>query len=159
MSDHPHTREAIERWQQGKINIFDALAELEDQRDDFRRMAEDLLERNGKLAVNLDRVRNECNAAQAECEEQARLVGMSAEREADLRSKMEQALGFWASLQRWLDMVQEGYQGQNRDDLCQLYMRGPFAGWSQEKMVRLADELYENSQKYPLHPKEAQHHG
>jgi len=33
MSDHPHTREAIERWRQGKINVFDALAELEDQRD------------------------------------------------------------------------------------------------------------------------------
>jgi hypothetical protein len=36
MSDHPHTREAIERWQQGKINIFDAMAELEDQRDEAR---------------------------------------------------------------------------------------------------------------------------
>lgn len=34
MTDHPYTREAIERWQQGKINIFDAMAELEDQRDE-----------------------------------------------------------------------------------------------------------------------------
>jgi len=130
VTDHPHTREAMERWRQGKINVFDALAELEDQRD----------------------------VAQAECEEQARLLGMSAEREDSLRTKLEQALGFWASLQRWLDMVQESYQGQHRDDLCQLYVRGPFAGWSQEKMVRLADELHENSQKYPLYPKEAQHH-
>jgi hypothetical protein len=36
MSDHPHTREAMERWRQGKINMFDALAELEDQRDEAR---------------------------------------------------------------------------------------------------------------------------
>ncbi len=36
MSDHPHTREAIERWRQGKTNVFDALAELEDQRDEAR---------------------------------------------------------------------------------------------------------------------------
>ncbi len=36
MSDHPHTREAMERWRQGKINVFDALAELEDQRDEAR---------------------------------------------------------------------------------------------------------------------------
>jgi hypothetical protein len=69
MSDHPHTREAIERWRKGKTNVFDALAEMEDQRD----------------------------AAQAECEEQARLLGMSAEREADLRSK--------------LDRIRAGYQG------------------------------------------------
>ena len=69
MSDHPHTREAIERWRQGKTNVFDALAELEDQRD----------------------------AAQAESLEQARLLGMSAEREADLRSK--------------LDRIRAGYEG------------------------------------------------
>jgi hypothetical protein len=36
MTDHPHTREAIERWRQGKVNVFDALAELEDQRDAAR---------------------------------------------------------------------------------------------------------------------------
>lgn len=69
MKDHPHTREAIERWRQGKTNVFDALAEFEDQRD----------------------------AAQAECLEQAWLLGMSAEREADLRSKLES--------------IRKGYQG------------------------------------------------
>ena len=37
MSDHPHTREAMERWRQGKINVFDALAELEDQRDEWQK--------------------------------------------------------------------------------------------------------------------------
>jgi len=42
MSDHPYTREAVERWQQGKINIFDALAELEDQRDALAKRIEDI---------------------------------------------------------------------------------------------------------------------
>jgi hypothetical protein len=40
VNDHPHTREAMERWRQGKINVFDALAELEDQRDKWRECAE-----------------------------------------------------------------------------------------------------------------------
>jgi hypothetical protein len=40
MSDTPETYEAVERWQQGKINVFDALAELEDQRDQWRECAE-----------------------------------------------------------------------------------------------------------------------
>jgi len=105
MSDHPYTREAIERWQQGKINIFDAMAALEDERDELLKKT-----------------------------------------------------GYWASLQNWLDMVHDAYEGQDRDGLNQLYMRGPFAGWSQEKMVRLADELWENSQKYSFHPKEEAHH-
>lgn len=43
MTDHPYTREAVERWQQGKINVFDALAELEDQRDQWRECAASLL--------------------------------------------------------------------------------------------------------------------
>jgi hypothetical protein len=75
----------------------------------------------------------------------------------DLEKEYEKATGYWASLQNWLDMVHDAYEGQDRDGLCQLYVRGPFAGWSQEKMVRLADELWENSHFHPFHPKEKQH--
>jgi hypothetical protein len=35
MSDTPETQEAIERWRQGKINIFDEMARLERERDDY----------------------------------------------------------------------------------------------------------------------------
>jgi predicted nuclease with TOPRIM domain len=35
-SDTPETCEAIERWQQGKINIFDEMARLERERDEAR---------------------------------------------------------------------------------------------------------------------------
>ena len=36
MSDTPETVEAVERWQQGKINIFDEMARLERERDELR---------------------------------------------------------------------------------------------------------------------------
>jgi hypothetical protein len=61
MTDHPYTREAIERWQQGKTNIFDAMAALEDERD----------------------------AARQETLEQAAIVGKGAEREMALLAKLE----------------------------------------------------------------------
>jgi hypothetical protein len=35
MSDTPETQEAVERWNQGKINIFDEMARLERERDDY----------------------------------------------------------------------------------------------------------------------------
>jgi hypothetical protein len=35
-SDTPETREAVERWQQGKINIFDEMARLERERNEAR---------------------------------------------------------------------------------------------------------------------------
>ena len=35
-SDTPETCEAVERWQQGKINIFDEMARLERERDEAR---------------------------------------------------------------------------------------------------------------------------
>jgi hypothetical protein len=41
-SDTPETCEAVERWQQGKINIFDEMARLERERDQWRECAERL---------------------------------------------------------------------------------------------------------------------
>ena len=35
-SDTPETQEAVERWRQGKINIFDEMARLERERDEAR---------------------------------------------------------------------------------------------------------------------------
>lgn len=36
MKDTPETQEAVERWNQGKINIFDEMARLERERDEAR---------------------------------------------------------------------------------------------------------------------------
>lgn len=56
MTDHPYTREAVERWQQGKINIFDALADLEDQRDEARSEFEVVQTLNASLAGELQKL-------------------------------------------------------------------------------------------------------
>jgi len=154
MSDHPYTREAIERWQQGKINIFDAMAALEDERNEARmelaQWAGIMHDPNKPLKLEpLVWKHNGGNYGLPETWRDAY---------EDLEKEYEKATGYWASLLNWLDMVHETYEGQDRDGLNQLYMRGPFAGWSQEKVVRLADELWENFQKYPFHPKETQHH-
>jgi hypothetical protein len=83
----------------------------------------------------------------ADCLEQCQLLAQSADREEKLIAKT----GYWESLIGWLEQVQKAFEGQDRDwDLNQIYMRGPFAGWSQEKMVRLADELWDNEQRWPL---------
>ena len=39
MSDTPETQEAVERWRQGKINIFDEMARLERERDEALKTA------------------------------------------------------------------------------------------------------------------------
>jgi hypothetical protein len=43
-SDTPETCEAVERWQQGKINIFDEMARMERERDQWRECAERLID-------------------------------------------------------------------------------------------------------------------
>ena len=139
MSATPRTDEAIERWHQGKVNILEELAKLETELNFAE--AERI-----EMAKQLRSEKEMHAACQNECEEQARLLGMSGEREAALLAKT----GYWESLIHWLEQVQKAFEGQDRDDLMQLYMRGPFAGWSQGRMVRLADELWENEQKYPL---------
>jgi ketosteroid isomerase-like protein len=42
--DTPETQEAVERWRQGKINIFDEMARLERERDEARRSLEHITE-------------------------------------------------------------------------------------------------------------------
>lgn len=39
MSDTPETQEAVERWSQGKINIFDEMARMERERDEAREIS------------------------------------------------------------------------------------------------------------------------
>jgi hypothetical protein len=151
MSDHPHTREAVERWQQGKINIFDALAELEDQRDEVKKELAELNERfvskclkETRLQMQVDekwalrreletelgitsemandeslrfgleaiqRLKKERDAAQAECEEQAQLLGKSAEREDVLRTKAEQQKQEILKYTAVLEDIRAGYEG------------------------------------------------
>jgi chromosome segregation ATPase len=137
MSDHPHTREAIERWQQGKINVFDALAELEDQRDEAVDLYKSYRESVENYNKELDSLEKERDAAQAECLEQARLLGMSAEREADLRST--------------LDHIRAGYQGTCY--ACELVgeMNQEYRDAARE-LIRLLDIEEESDSGTVFHP-------
>jgi hypothetical protein len=39
---NPITQEAVERWRQGKVNIFDEMAKLEDQMNEYKDLADTL---------------------------------------------------------------------------------------------------------------------
>ena len=38
VSETPETHEAVERWRQGKINMFDEMARMERERDEARKL-------------------------------------------------------------------------------------------------------------------------
>jgi hypothetical protein len=40
--DTPETQEAVERWRQGKINIFDEMAKLERERNEAREVLQEI---------------------------------------------------------------------------------------------------------------------
>lgn len=86
----PETREAIERWRQGKINIWDDMARLEKERD--------------ALEIKISEL-------QKELDEQCRLLGISAEREVSLLGKLEMQKKDILSLNKALETIREGYEG------------------------------------------------
>jgi hypothetical protein len=81
MSDTPETYEAVERWNKGNINIFDEMARLERERNEARHEIQGW-KNKWNIAVEMAAI------AENESEEQARLLGMSAEREASIRGKL-----------------------------------------------------------------------
>ena len=134
MTDTPETHSAVLASDgQWSTVLKETCERLERERDEAR----DDCERLNRL------LRHETALGQGEIDHWAAL-----ERERD---ELKQKTGYWESLLHWLEQVQKAFEGKDRLwDLTQLYARGPFAGWSQERMVRLADELWENEQKYPL---------
>ena len=52
-SDTPETCEAVERWHQGKINIFDEMARLERERDEAREALQEIQAADWKTAKEL----------------------------------------------------------------------------------------------------------
>jgi len=68
---NPITQEAVERWQQGKINIFDEMARLEDELN--------LREKQNKLMVeaikNFHKAKNRYHS-QIACAKMFELVGL-----------------------------------------------------------------------------------
>lgn len=55
----PETEEAIERWRQGKINIFDQMSRLERERDEAREALRTLAEHGESEIQRLTKERDE----------------------------------------------------------------------------------------------------
>jgi len=62
-SDTPETCEAVERWQQGKINIFDEMARLETERNKERKVSEKRRTLLIYFMEAVDKLEDECDKA------------------------------------------------------------------------------------------------
>jgi hypothetical protein len=50
----------------------------------------------------------------------------------------------------FIDAVLDRFKDREVDDLLQVFMRGPFAGWSEGQLYELAKGLDDNRKNYPL---------
>jgi len=51
----------------------------------------------------------------------------------------------------WIELTLKKYQEWDPDDLTQVFMRGPFAGWSEHMVLELAMKLDESNKNLPRH--------
>ena len=51
----------------------------------------------------------------------------------------------------WIELTLKKYQKWDSDDLTQVFMRGPFAGWSENRVLELAMKMDEANKNYPRH--------
>jgi len=63
VSDTPGTQEAVERWRQGKINIFDEMARMERERDEANEELDKQLIRYDALFDEAEKIRIERDEA------------------------------------------------------------------------------------------------
>jgi len=60
--------------------------------------------------------------------------------------------GTWQeATDNWIKLTLEKYDGFKSDDLTQVFMRGPFAGWSERMVYELALKLDGANKKVPRH--------
>ncbi len=52
---------------------------------------------------------------------------------------------------KWVDKILPELNKMDQDALNQVYMRGPFAGWSLYQLKGFAQQLKDNNTNYPLH--------
>jgi hypothetical protein len=51
----------------------------------------------------------------------------------------------------WIELTLKKYQERDSDDLTQVFMRGPFAGWSERMVLELAMKMDDANKKVPRH--------
>ena len=49
----------------------------------------------------------------------------------------------------WIELTLEKYHDRDSDDLTQVFMRGPFAGWSEHMVLELAMKMDDANKKVP----------
>ena len=50
---------------------------------------------------------------------------------------------------RWIELTLAQYDGFDPDSLTQIFMRGPFAGWSERMVLELAMGMDDANKKVP----------
>lgn len=60
---------------------------------------------------------------------------------------------FWTATENWIRAVEKRYENCDRNDLTQIFMRGPFAGMSEREVACFADGLRQSTERFPLHRK------
>ena len=61
-------------------------------------------------------------------------------------------MDFWQLTSVWIKAVKGRYAGFTPNDLTQIFMRGPFAGWSERELLELANRMDEAQTKFPIWP-------
>jgi hypothetical protein len=67
-------------------------------------------------------------------------------------SKHLEARNEWQlATDHWIALTLEKYKEYEPDNLTQVFMRGPFAGWSEHMVLELAMKLDDANKKVPRH--------
>ena len=109
MSDTPETHEAVERWRQGKINIFDEMARMERERDKAQALVAEM--KQAIVWAKAEAKERLHRLDQAACERRTWLEAhekMKRERD-EANAQMCQAIGHLSDIaetcQDWLDSI------------------------------------------------------
>ena len=51
----------------------------------------------------------------------------------------------------WVELTLKKYEGFEPNDLTQVFMRGPFAGWSERMVYELAENMDKANKQVPRH--------
>ena len=51
----------------------------------------------------------------------------------------------------WIELTLKKYYEWDSDDLTQVFMRGPFAGWSERMVYELAENMDKSNKQVPRH--------
>jgi hypothetical protein len=67
-------------------------------------------------------------------------------------SRHHEALNEWQlATDYWIELTLAKYHEWDSDDLTQVFMRGPFAGWSERMVLELAMKMDDANNKVPRH--------